>query len=183
MYKLIAIWAVLFTFSLPAQATEVTISTDKGDIRVELFTEQVPATVDNFLRYVDEGFYSGTIFHRVIRGFMVQGGGFDKNMSRKTTHNSVPYEGYNSPNNVRGTIAMARTADPDSATSQFFINHVDNPFLNHGARGGPGYTTFGKVIAGMEVVDDIAATPTKTIGPYQNVPSDTITILSIKRVD
>lgn len=181
MQKLIAIWAVLMAFSLPAHATEVTISTNQGDIQVELFDEQVPATVENFLRYVDEGFYTDTIFHRVMRGFMIQGGGFDEDLSRQTTHKPIPYEGYNSPNNIRGTLAMARTADPDSATSQFFINQVDNPFLNHGARGGPGYTTFGKVISGMDVVDNIAASPTHTVGPYQNVPTQSIMIKSITR--
>ena len=142
-----------------------------------------PKTVANFLRYADEGFYDNTIFHRVIRGFMVQGGGFTKDLERKSTHKAVAYEGDNGLANNRGTLAMARTQDPNSATSQFFINQVDNVFLNHGASGGAGYTVFGHVISGMDVVDAIAAVTTSNVGPYQNVPTTPVTIKSVSRVN
>jgi len=164
-------------------ATEVDIVTNKGTIRVDLNDEAAPKTVENFLRYTDEGFYDNTIFHRVMRGFMVQGGGFTEDLERKDTHKAVIYEGNNGLANNRGTLAMARTQNPDSATSQFFINHVDNAFLNHGARGGAGYTVFGTVTSGMEVVDEIAASTTTSVGPYQNVPTTAIIIESITRVE
>lgn len=183
MRKFLITCSALLALSGFAQATEVNITTNKGDIRVELYDEVVPNTVANFLRYVDEGFYEGTIFHRVIRGFMIQGGGFDSNLGRKDVHQPIAYEGYNSPANNRGTLAMARTQAPDSATSQFFINHVDNPFLNHGARGGAGYTTFGHVISGLDVVDSIAGVAVRNVGPYQNVPSEPVVIESITRVN
>lgn len=169
--------------SLPALATEVNIQTSMGDIRVDLNEKAAPNTVKNFLRYVDEGFYEGLIFHRVIRGFMVQGGGFDKDLDRKKTHHAIAYEGDNGLKNYRGTLAMARTSDPNSATSQFFINHNDNAFLNHGERGGAGYTVFGKVISGLDVVDQIANVPTRNMGPYQNVPTTPVTIEKVTRVE
>ncbi|MGO2513851.1 peptidylprolyl isomerase [Marinomonas polaris] len=166
-----------------AYATEVDILTNQGTIRVNLNDDAAPKSVANFLRYADEGFYSGTIFHRVIRGFMVQGGGFTKDLERKTTHKAVAYEGDNGLANNRGTLAMARTQDPNSATSQFFINQVDNAFLNHGARGAAGYTVFGEVTSGMDIVDAISAVPTSTVGPYQNVPTEPVIIESITRVN
>lgn len=174
---------VLATLSLPSFATEVDIQTNLGTIRVDLNEQAAPKTVENFLRYVDEGFYDGLIFHRVIKGFMVQGGGFDKDLDRQKTHRAIAYEGDNGLYNYRGTLAMARTNDPNSATSQFFINLVDNEFLNHGARGGAGYAVFGEVTSGLEVVDDIAKVPTRTIGPYQNVPTSPVTIEKITRVN
>ncbi|WP_219702207.1 peptidylprolyl isomerase [Marinomonas lutimaris] len=164
-------------------ATEVDILTNQGTIRVDLNDDAAPKSVANFLRYADEGFYNGTIFHRVIRGFMVQGGGFTKDLERKTTHQAVAYEGNNGLANNRGTLAMARTQDPNSATSQFFINQVDNTFLNDGVRGVAGYTVFGKVISGMNIVDAISAVPTSTVGPYQNVPTEPVIIESITRVN
>lgn len=164
-------------------ATEVDIVTNQGTIRVDLNDSAAPKTVANFLRYADEGFYDNTIFHRVIRGFMVQGGGFTKDLERKSTHKAVAYEGDNGLANNRGTLAMARTQDPNSATSQFFINQVDNVFLNHGASGGAGYTVFGHVISGMDVVDAIAAVTTSNVGPYQNVPTTPVTIKSVSRVN
>ncbi|WP_417553562.1 peptidylprolyl isomerase [Marinomonas fungiae] len=183
MKKSLLAGLVLSALSLPSFATEVDIQTNLGDIRVDLNEQAAPNTVKNFLQYVDEGFYEGVIFHRVIKGFMVQGGGFTADLDRKKTHRAIAYEGNNGLKNDRGTLAMARTNDPNSATSQFFINHVDNAFLNHGAQGGAGYTVFGKVISGMDVVDQIASVPTRTVGPYQNVPSTPVTIEKITRVN
>lgn len=183
MRHLILTAFALLAFSVQVQATQVDIVTSQGTIRVDLNDQAAPKTVANFLRYVDEGFYDNTVFHRVIRGFMIQGGGFTKDMGRKSTHKAVAYEGDNGLANNRGTLAMARTQDPNSATSQFFINQVDNSFLNHGARGGPGYTVFGSVLAGMDIVDEIAATNTHTVGPFQNVPRNAIMIETIKRVE
>ncbi|MDB4837288.1 peptidylprolyl isomerase [Marinomonas sp.] len=183
MHKSIITSFALLAFCTQVEAIEVDISTTQGTIRIDLNEEAAPKTVANFLRYADEGFYNDTIFHRVIRGFMVQGGGFSEDLERKKTHKAVAYEGQNDLANNRGTIAMARTQDPNSATSQFFINHVDNPFLNHGARGGPGYTVFGNVVLGMDVIDSIAGIPTSTVGPYQNVPSEPILIKSVDRVN
>lgn len=184
MRKSIITGLALLAFCSSIQATEVDIVTNQGKIRVDLKDEAAPKTVENFLRYVEEGFYENTIFHRVIRGFMIQGGGFTEDLGRKETHKPVMYEGNNGLANIRGTLAMARTQSPNSATSQFFINHVDNAFLNHGARnGGAGYTVFGEVISGMEVVDAIAASTTTTIGPYQNVPNTPVIIESITRVN
>ncbi|KZN12890.1 peptidylprolyl isomerase [Marinomonas sp. TW1] len=183
MRHLILTALTLLAFSAQTQATQVDIVTSQGTIRVDLNEQAAPKTVANFLRYVDEGFYNDTIFHRVMRGFMIQGGGFTQDMGRKSTHKAVAYEGDNGLANNRGTLAMARTQDPNSATSQFFINQVDNHFLNHGARGGAGYTVFGSVLAGMEVVDEIAASNTHKVGPYDNVPSTPVMIESIKRVE
>ena len=163
--------------------TVVTIRTTKGDIKVELDGEKAPATVENFLRYVDEGFYNNTIFHRVIDNFMVQGGGFTKDMEQKPTHEPVKNEAYNGLKNTRGTLAMARTMVVDSATAQFFINIVDNPYLDHQAKTPDkfGYCVFGKVIEGMDVVDKIKAVPTGNRGPHQNVPVEPVVITEIKR--
>ncbi len=173
----------LLAFCSQVDATEVDILTSQGTIRVDLKDEAAPKTVENFLRYADEGFYDGTIFHRVIRGFMVQGGGFTTDLERKTTHQAVAYEGDNGLANNRGTLAMARTQDPNSATSQFFVNQVDNAFLNDGSRGAAGYTVFGEVITGMDIVDAISAVPTSNVGPFQNVPTTPVVIKSIVRVN
>lgn len=183
MYKTLITGLILTALCSQANATEVDIQTNQGNIRVDLNDKAAPNTVTNFLTYVDEGYYSGTIFHRVIPGFMIQGGGFDKDLNKKATHAAIPYEGDNGLDNKRGTLAMARTQDPDSATAQFFINLTDNDFLNDGARGGPGYTVFGHVVSGMDVVDDIAKVSTKSVGPYQNVPTTPVIIKSIKRVN
>ncbi|EAQ66183.1 Peptidyl-prolyl cis-trans isomerase A precursor (PPIase A)(Rotamase A) (Cyclophilin A) [Marinomonas sp. MED121] len=166
--------------SFSAFATQVTIETNLGVIQVELNDKAAPITVKNFLGYVDQGYYSGTIFHRVMPGFMVQGGGFTKDLVQKNSKAPIAYEGQNGLYNDRGTLAMARTSNPNSATSQFFINHVDNQFLNHSSRG-YGYTVFGKVLSGMEVVDKIAAQRTGNVGPYQNVPQTPVIIQSITR--
>jgi len=160
----------------------VVMTTSKGDIVIELDAERAPVTVKNFLRYADEGFYDGTIFHRVMRGFMIQGGGFDAELNKKPTHEPIVNEADNDLKNEVGTIAMARTNDVNSATAQFFINTVENASLNHGARNF-GYAVFGKVIEGMDVVTRIEATRTERKGPHNAVPLETIVIESVKRRD
>ena len=166
-------------------AVEVDMETNLGTIRIELDEARAPITVANFLKYVDSGFYSGTIFHRVIKGFMIQGGGFDTNRKKKPGMAPIKNEANNGLKNDRGTIAMARTSIVDSATSQFFINHVNNDFLNFRSPDprGYGYAVFGKVTSGMDVVDKIAETPIKKgVGPFANLPINTVEILSVKRV-
>ncbi len=155
--------------SKTSDPVHIVISTSKGDIELELYADKAPKTVENFLKYVDEGFYEGTIFHRVINGFMIQGGGFDSDFQKKKTHMSVENEAKNGLKNQRGTIAMARTADPHSATAQFFINHKNNTALDYPSRDGWGYCVFGKVTGGMDVVDEIAKTPT---GPNKFIRRD-----------
>jgi len=165
---------------------KVMIDTSMGQIEVALDPKDAPKTVTNFLRYVDEGFYDGTIFHRVIPGFMIQGGGFNTDYQRKPTHAPIANEADNGLKNDRGTIAMARTSMPDSATSQFFINVADNQFLDHhdNSMRGYGYAVFGHVIKGMKVVDKIVSTPTGAQGPFrQNAPLKQVVIKSIRRVD
>jgi cyclophilin family peptidyl-prolyl cis-trans isomerase len=157
------------------KTAKVRISTSKGDIVVELNQEKAPVTCENFLKYVNAKFYDGTIFHRVIKDFMIQGGGMTADMRPKQTNPPIKNESKNGLKNDRGTIALARTSDPDSATSQFFINHGDNEFLNYGVRDA-GYEVFGKVIEGMDVVDTIASVKTRA----GDVPAETITINSIK---
>jgi peptidyl-prolyl cis-trans isomerase A (cyclophilin A) len=158
----------------------VILSTTEGDIKIELDAEKAPITVENFLGYVDAKFYDGTIFHRVIPDFMVQGGGFDEKMSQKKTRAPIKNEADNGLTNDRGTLAMARTSDVNSATAQFFINLKDNDFLNHGSRDF-GYAVFGKVVDGMDVVDKIAATPTGRKGGQSDVPTKPILINSARR--
>ena len=159
------------------------IKTSMGEIEVELFADRAPETVKNFLAYVDAGHFNGTIFHRVIDGFMIQGGGFTRDMRQKPTQAPVRNEAANRVPNQRGTLAMARTGDPHSASAQFFINVADNAFLNHSAPTpqGWGYCVFGRVTRGMEVVDRIKAVPTTTVGPFENVPAEPVEILSIAR--
>lgn len=165
------------------EAPRVVLETNHGKIILELYPDKAPQSVENFLAYVDEGYYSGTIFHRVIDGFMIQGGGFTDDMMKKPTKNGVPNEADNGLKNSRGTIAMARTNDPHSATSQFFVNIVDNGPLDHTDKTprGWGYTVFGKVVDGMDVVDAIAKAPTGTVGPFRDVPSETVVITSAQR--
>ena len=157
----------------------VTFHTNHGDIVIKTFDDKAPETVKNFLDYCREGFYNNTIFHRVINGFMIQGGGFPEQMQQKKPNPPIKNEADNGLRNTRGTIAMARTADKDSATSQFFINVADNAFLDHGQRDF-GYAVFGKVVKGMDVADKISQVPTHDVGPYQNVPSKPVVILSAK---
>ncbi len=154
------------------------IETSMGTITIELDDAKAPLTVANFVAYAQEGHYDGTIFHRVIGGFMIQGGGFTKDMNQKETHEPIRNEAMNGLRNLRGTIAMARTMVVDSATSQFFINLVDNGFLDFRdpTPQGYGYAVFGKVVDGMEVVDAIAKVHTGNVGPYQNVPETPVVI-------
>lgn len=163
----------------PAANQVVSIKTTKGEIRVELFPDKAPLTVKNFLSYVESDFYKGTIFHRVMPGFMIQGGGMTVAMQEKPTLPAIKNEASNGLKNDRGTIAMARRNPPDSATSQFFINVANNVPLNYAGPGREGYAVFGKVIEGMEVVDAIVSVPTRTVGPHGNVPVEPITIESI----
>jgi len=162
--------------------TEVIIKTSLGDINLELNNEKAPITVENFISIAESGYYEGTIFHRVINGFMIQGGGLTSDMSNKSSGTSpIQNEANNGLSNDRGTIAMARTMDPHSATSQFFINHKDNGFLNHTGETsqGWGYAVFGVVTDGMDVVDQIADVATGSSGAYQDVPQEVITIESV----
>ena len=162
--------------------TEVIIKTSLGDINLELNNEKAPITVENFISIAESGYYEGTIFHRVINGFMIQGGGLTADMSNKSSGTSpIQNEANNGLSNDRGTIAMARTMDPHSATSQFFINHKDNGFLNHTGETsqGWGYAVFGVVTDGMDVVDQIAEVATGSSGAYQDVPQEVITIESV----
>ena len=156
----------------------ITIKTNHGDIGVELFDEKAPISCENFRQYVTDGHYAGTIFHRVIPNFMIQGGGMDENMSSKETRAPIKNEADNGESNARGTLAMARTGVVDSATSQFFINLKDNDFLNHGTRDF-GYAVFGKVSSGMDVVDAIAGVPTGNSGGHQDVPLEAVRILEV----
>lgn len=165
-----------------AKPKKVKLETTMGDIVVELDGKAAPVTVKNFLTYVEEGFYSGTIFHRVIPNFMIQGGGFTPDMVQKRTRSSIINEANNGLKNDRGTIAMARTNDPNSATSQFFINHKNNDFLNYAGPDKPGYAVFGKVVEGMETVDKIAAVKTTQKGPHADVPVEPVVIKSAKIV-
>ena len=173
----IAVACALFGTASAAWAQKVTLSTSAGDIVVELDAAKAPKTVENFIAYVKAGHYEGTVFHRVIENFMIQGGGMDAAMKEKTTRAPIPLEARNGLSNVRGTVAMARTMIPDSATAQFFINTKDNAFLDAAnSRDGNGYAVFGRVVAGMDVVDKIRTVPTGNRGPHQNVPIDPITI-------
>jgi len=163
----------------------VIIKTGKGDIKVKLFKDKAPISVENFLKYVDNGHYEGTIFHRVIPNFMVQGGGFTQDMHQKPTLAPIKNEAQNGLLNKRGTLAMARTQVIDSATSQFFINVVDNTFLNFRSPDmqGFGYCVFGEVVEGMDVVDAIRMVPTGRSGPHSDVPVEAVEIIQVVRVD
>lgn len=190
-----AIASLLLTFllslgvALPAQAEtlKVLMSTSLGDITLELYPDKAPKTVANFLQYADEGFYDNTIFHRVIYDFMIQGGGFTADLKQKQPHASIRNEADNGLRNDRGTIAMARTPDPHSATAQFFINHKDNDALNYRSKDfqGWGYCVFGKVAQGMAVVDKIAEQPTAKlpVPGFDDAPKQTIFIKSVKRIN
>jgi len=183
-FTLVAGSALLILFGQPSHAAPpprplVVLETNHGSITIELFADEAPLTVANFLHYVDSGFYNNTIFHRVIPGFVIQGGGFGPGLARRTPGRPVRNEAANGLTNRRGTLSMARTSDIHSATSQFFINLSDNPSLDHhgDAPHQYGYAVFGRVIKGMEVVDEIAAQPTRTVGYFQDVPADDVVLL------
>ncbi|MGI9319232.1 MAG: peptidylprolyl isomerase [bacterium] len=160
----------------------IKLTTNKGDITVEMFANEAPATVQNFLGYVESGFFDGLIFHRVIDGFMIQGGGFTPEMQQKPTGDPIQNEADNGLKNEIGTLAMARTGDPHSATAQFFINLENNDFLNHTGKNpqGWGYAVFGKVTEGMEVVKEIGGVSTGRAGPYSDVPEEHVIIQQIQ---
>lgn len=174
--------SLALSYAVTADATDVAVCTDFGNLTIELFDEQAPAHAANFLKYVDRGFYTGTVFHRVISGFMVQGGGYTREFRNKPTLDPVVNESQNGLPNNRGTLAAARTADPDSATSQFYVNLENNPSLNvAGSR--VGYTVFGRVSAGMPVIDNIAALPTGPNGPFSSdVTTPLVAVTSMARV-
>ena len=188
--RLLHFWKPLVVLSAAAAAPgalaanpQVELRTSLGTIRLELYPAKAPKTVENFLQYVRDGHYNGTIFHRVIPKFMIQGGGFTADMAQKPTRPPIPIESKNGLKNDAGTIAMARTSDPNSATAQFFVNVGDNSFLNYPGQDGNGYTVFGKVVDGMDVVNKIVAVPTGNRGMHQNVPLQAVVIESAKVVD
>jgi len=169
--------AALAAFSAPAWADKVRLATSMGDIVIELDAQKAPKSVANFEAYVKEGHYDGTIFHRVIGNFMIQGGGMTSDLKEKPTHKPIELESHNGLHNTAGTVAMARTNDPNSATAQFFINVKDNAFLDGDrAPDGNGYAVFGKVVSGMDVVEKIRDVPTTTKGMYENVPATPVVI-------
>jgi cyclophilin family peptidyl-prolyl cis-trans isomerase len=161
---------------------QVDVRTSAGTLRLELYPAKAPKTVENFLQYARDGHYNGTIFHRVIPGFMIQGGGMTPNMAQKKTRAPIPIESKNGLKNEVGSLAMARTSDPNSATAQFFINLKSNSFLDYPGSDGHGYTVFGKVVNGMDVVNKIAATPTGSQGMHQDVPRTPVVIESVTLV-
>jgi len=181
------VFILLFTITsnIQAETTMVKMDTNQGTIMLELDADNAPNTVANFLTYAKEGFFDGTIFHRVISNFMIQGGGFTEDMNQKTVHDPIKNEANNGLKNDNGTIAMARTGDPHSATAQFFINVKDNDFLNFSSETpqGWGYAVFGKVTEGMDIVEKIKAAETTTKGPYQDVPVEAIIIEKVTVVE
>jgi cyclophilin family peptidyl-prolyl cis-trans isomerase len=188
--KKIAMMTLLGVFSVAAMARAqtgnpvVVIDTSLGKIKVELFKDKAPITVKNIMQYVDDKFYDGTIFHRVIPNFMIQGGGFVPGMKEKQPRPPIKNESSNGVSNARGTLAMARTPEPDSASAQFFINVKDNSFLDRAnARDGVGYAVFGRVIDGMDVVDRIKQVETGNRGPHGDVPTQDVIIRSIRRAN
>ena len=191
MKRLISFSLMVFAVMLagmPAVSAEnpkVVLETSRGTVVLELYPDKAPETVKNFLDYVDAKYYDGTIFHRVIPKFMIQGGGFTADMKRKTTRAPIKNEADQGLKNNRGTIAMARTGDPHSATAQFFINTINNDFLNHRSKSqqGWGYAAFGQVVEGMETVDAISAVKTGTRGGFRDVPAEPVVIKSAKRIN
>ncbi len=189
MMKKMILWTLMLCTMLclplaasAEEAPRVNLKTSLGDIVVELDPAKAPKSTANFLEYVDSGFYNGTIFHRVIPGFMVQGGGFTADLQKKDTREPIENEAKNGLKNDRGTIAMARTNDPHSATAQFYINSVDNDSLNQGRAPGWGYAVFGKVVTGMDVVDEISKVETERKNYMSNVPVEPVKILEATRV-
>jgi cyclophilin family peptidyl-prolyl cis-trans isomerase len=183
MNKIILLIICFFSFSAFAVQPHILVETNHGTIEIELFQDKAPITVKNFLKYVDSKFYDGTIFHRVINNFMIQGGGFSEKMLEKKTVGSIKNEATNGLRNEVATVAMARTSDPHSASAQFFINVSDNSFLNHTSQdvNGWGYAVFGKVTQGMHVVNRIKMLKTGQIGSFSDVPMDPVIIKTIRR--
>ena len=184
MRALIIAALMTLSFTVVAQDNPVVVmETNKGTIRIELWADKAPVSAENFLRYTDNEYYDGLIFHRVINGFMIQGGGFSPDMVQKSTYDPIANEASADKPNNRGTLAMARTQVVDSATSQFFINLVDNDFLNHTNEtpSGFGYAVFGEVIEGMDVVDAIAAVETGRVRSFGDVPTESVIIESVRR--
>jgi peptidyl-prolyl cis-trans isomerase B (cyclophilin B) len=176
-------WAQENTVEAPNANPQVTLHTNKGDIRIELLAQQAPVSAQNFLQYVNDGFYNGTIFHRVIDSFMIQGGGMTPDMAQKPTRDPIVNEATNGLKNLRGMVSMARTGEPHSASSQFFINVEANPGLDHTGTTDSrawGYAVFGRVIDGMKVVDDIRFVPTARVGPLADVPVEPVVIESVE---
>jgi len=182
--RIIATALALLIALLPApalaQSPQVELKTSQGVVTLELYPDRAPKTVENFLQYVREGFYNGTVFHRVIPNFMIQGGGFTPDMAQKPTRGPIINEAANGLRNNTGWVAMARTSDPHSASAQFFINVKDNDFLNHPGQSGWGYAVFGRVVGGMDIVNRIAAVPTANRGPHANVPVTPVVIESAR---
>jgi cyclophilin family peptidyl-prolyl cis-trans isomerase len=169
---------------LPTMATTVVVETDLGNIEIDLEDEKAPKSVENFLKYVEDKHYEGTLFHRVIPGFMAQGGGYNASLEKKPTRDPVENEADNGLKNVRGTVAMARTSEPHSATAQFFVNVKDNAFLDHSGKNnaGWGYAVFGKVTNGMDIVDKIVGVPTGPKGPFsKDAPVENISIKGVTK--
>lgn len=181
MRFIVAIIALAVAGLAHAQNPRVEFKTNRGAIVIELFADKAPKSAANFMQYVTEGHYKGTIFHRVIDGFVIQGGGFDAQMKQKSTRAPIENEGGNGLKNDAGTLAMARTQDPNSATAQFYVNLVNNDMLN-AAPGRPGYAVFGRVVGGMDVVNAIAKTATGNAGPFQNVPREPIVVEAVQVV-
>lgn len=181
MHRLLLLaFALLSSITALAANPQLEVKTSLGTISIELYEDKAPKSVENFLQYAKDDFFNGTVFHRVIPGFMIQGGGFTSDMKQKDTRAPIPNEARNGLKNQTGTLAMARTSDPHSATAQFFINLKDNSFLDYPGRDGWGYTVFGKVVNGFDIVQKMAMVPTGNAGPHQNVPNTPITIESVK---
>jgi peptidyl-prolyl cis-trans isomerase A (cyclophilin A) len=172
--------ALVFSVAAHAANPQLEMKTSQGTVTIELYQDKAPKTVENFLQYAKDGFFNGTIFHRVIPGFMIQGGGFTPELKQKETRAPIQNEAKNGLKNETGTLAMARTGDPHSASAQFFINLKDNSFLDYPSRDGWGYAVFGKVVQGFEIVQKIATVPTGNAGPHQNVPTTPVVIESVK---
>lgn len=179
-HLLLALFAFLLVTTTHAANPQLEVKTSQGTLTIELYQDKAPKTVENFLQYAKDGFFNGTVFHRVIPGFMIQGGGMTPELKEKPTRPPIQNEARNGLRNDPGTLAMARTNDPHSASAQFFINLVNNDGLNYPSPDGWGYAVFGKVVQGFEVVEKIAKLPTGNAGPHRNVPTTPVTIESIK---
>ena len=181
MHRLLMLaFALLSSFAAFAANPQLEVKTSLGTISIELYQDKAPKSVENFLQYAKDGFYNDTVFHRVIPGFMIQGGGFTPDMKQKDARAPIQNEARNGLKNQTGTLAMARTGDPHSATAQFFINLKDNSFLDYPSRDGWGYAVFGKVTQGFDIVQKIAMVPTGNAGPHQNVPNTPVIIEFVK---